>query len=93
VPRRAARELRLWSLRDGREGFVSRGPSAVRFLGWALGRQRIVSFRSASQARVLVLSGAEVWMEDVEVGLRREAVRRWLAGESPEVIARELGRS
>lgn len=30
-------------------------------------------------------------MEDVEVGLRREAVRRWLAGESPEVIARGLG--
>jgi len=32
-------------------------------------------------------------MEDVEVGLRREAVRRRLAGESPEVIARELGRT
>ncbi len=32
-------------------------------------------------------------MEDVEVGLRREAARRRLAGESPEVIARELGRT
>src|SRR3954464_14549034 len=32
-------------------------------------------------------------MEDVEVGLRREAVRRRLAGESPEVIARGLGRT
>lgn len=32
-------------------------------------------------------------MEDVEVGVRREAVRRRLAGESPEVIARELGRT
>src|SRR5918996_3902432 len=32
-------------------------------------------------------------MEDVEVGLRREAVRRRLAGESPEVVARELGRT
>jgi len=32
-------------------------------------------------------------MEDVEVGLRREAVRRRLAGESPEVIAGELGRT
>src|SRR5919198_748022 len=32
-------------------------------------------------------------MEDAEVGLRREAVRRRLAGESPEVIARELGRT
>jgi putative transposase len=32
-------------------------------------------------------------MDDVEVGLRREAVRRRLAGESPEVIARELGRT
>jgi putative transposase len=32
-------------------------------------------------------------MEAVEVGLRREAVRRRLAGESPEVIARELGRT
>ena len=32
-------------------------------------------------------------MEDVEVGFRREAVRRQLAGESPEVIAGELGRT
>ncbi len=32
-------------------------------------------------------------MEDVEIGLRREAARRRLAGESPEVIARELGRT
>lgn len=32
-------------------------------------------------------------MEDVDVGLRREAARRRLAGESPEVIARELGRT
>jgi hypothetical protein len=32
-------------------------------------------------------------MEEVAVGLRREAVRRRLAGESPEVIARELGRT
>jgi putative transposase len=32
-------------------------------------------------------------MEDVEVGLRREAARRRLAGESPQVIARELGRT
>src|SRR3954452_14374995 len=32
-------------------------------------------------------------MEDVEFGLRREAVRRRLAGESPEVIAGELGRT
>ena len=32
-------------------------------------------------------------MEDVEVGLGREAVRRRLVGESPEVIARELGRT
>src|SRR6266540_455335 len=32
-------------------------------------------------------------MKDVEVGLRREAARRRLAGESPEVIARELGRT
>jgi Homeodomain-like domain len=32
-------------------------------------------------------------MEDVEVGLRREAVRRRLAGASAEVIARELGRT
>jgi putative transposase len=32
-------------------------------------------------------------MEDMEVGLRREAVRRRLAGESPEVIACELGRT
>ena len=32
-------------------------------------------------------------MEDVDVGSRREAARRRLAGESPEVIARELGRT
>jgi putative transposase len=32
-------------------------------------------------------------MEDVEVGLRREAARRRLAGESPEAIARDLGRT
>jgi len=32
-------------------------------------------------------------MEDVEIGLRREAARRRLAGESPGVIARELGRT
>ena len=32
-------------------------------------------------------------MEEMEVGLRREAVRRRLAGESPEVIACELGRT
>ncbi|MCA1697551.1 MAG: hypothetical protein LC790_01045 [Actinobacteria bacterium] len=32
-------------------------------------------------------------MEDVEVMLRREAVRRRLSGESSEVIAREVGRS
>src|SRR5215207_7368183 len=32
-------------------------------------------------------------MEDAEVALRREAVRRRLAGESPEVIARDLGRT
>jgi putative transposase len=32
-------------------------------------------------------------MERLEVALRREAVRRRLAGESPEAIARELGRT
>jgi hypothetical protein len=32
-------------------------------------------------------------MENVEVALRREAVRRRLAGESPAAIARELGRT
>jgi hypothetical protein len=32
-------------------------------------------------------------MDEVEVGLRREAARRRLAGESPAVIARELGRT
>jgi putative transposase len=32
-------------------------------------------------------------MDDVEVGLRREAARRRLAGESPEAIARDLGRT
>lgn len=32
-------------------------------------------------------------MEKVEVGLRREAVRRRLAGESPRAIARDLGRT
>jgi putative transposase len=32
-------------------------------------------------------------VRDVEVSLRREAVRRRLAGESPEAIARDIGRS
>jgi hypothetical protein len=32
-------------------------------------------------------------MDDIEVGLRREAARRRLAGESPELIAIELGRT
>jgi putative transposase len=32
-------------------------------------------------------------MESVEVGLRREAARRRLAGESPQAIARDLGRT
>lgn len=32
-------------------------------------------------------------MRDVEVSLRREAVRRRLAGESPEAIARDIGRT
>ena len=32
-------------------------------------------------------------MDDVEVGLRREAARRRLAGESPEAIATDLGRT
>lgn len=32
-------------------------------------------------------------MEQLEVALRREAVRRRLAGESPEAIARDLGRT
>jgi len=32
-------------------------------------------------------------MESVEVGLRREAARRRLAGESPRAIARDLGRT
>src|SRR4051794_36866189 len=32
-------------------------------------------------------------METVEVQLRREAVRRRLAGESPQAIARDLGRT
>lgn len=32
-------------------------------------------------------------MEEVEIGLRREAVRRRLAGESPEAIAVDLGRT
>jgi hypothetical protein len=35
----------------------------------------------------------EASMERLEVALRREAVRRRLAGESPEVIAGELGRT
>src|ERR1035441_5523967 len=32
-------------------------------------------------------------MSEVEVALRREAARRRLAGESPEMIARDLGRT
>ena len=32
-------------------------------------------------------------MDGVEVELRREAARRRLAGESPRVIARDLGRT
>ena len=32
-------------------------------------------------------------MSEVEAGLRREAARRRLAGESPEAIARDLGRT
>ena len=32
-------------------------------------------------------------MDDGEVGARREAARRRLAGESPELIARDLGRT
>jgi putative transposase len=32
-------------------------------------------------------------MDEVEVGLRREAARRRLAGESPRAIARDLGRT
>ena len=32
-------------------------------------------------------------MEAVEIELRREAARRRLAGESPELIARDLGRT
>jgi putative transposase len=35
----------------------------------------------------------EVFMSEVEAALRREAARRRLAGESPEAIARDLGRT
>jgi putative transposase len=35
----------------------------------------------------------EVFMSDVEAALRREAARRRLAGESPETIAADLGRT
>ena len=35
----------------------------------------------------------EVRMDRVEIGLRREAARRRLAGESPRAVARDLGRT